>query len=205
VATTPQAAGPTTGKCPVKLVIVSGKKYGMRGGYPAHHTGPGINGELALILVEAANHSLASSTWKSYSSVWAQMGKIAGVTGVSFSYPMTTHMVRTLAAALLQRVLKSGMILGYMAAIRTAHILRGLEAPALEDKVIKAAIKGLRNRESLVDDKPRAVMTIKLLAKAQAKLKLLKTSAEADMVNNVLPLPGKHARQRDTGHSQGQV
>ena len=26
---------PTTGKCPVKLVVVSGKKYGMRGGYSA--------------------------------------------------------------------------------------------------------------------------------------------------------------------------
>jgi hypothetical protein len=41
VATT---AAPTTGKCPVKLVVVSGKKYSMRGGYSAHHTGQGSSG-----------------------------------------------------------------------------------------------------------------------------------------------------------------
>jgi hypothetical protein len=117
--------------------------------------------------VEAANHSLTSSTWKSYSSVWARMGKISGETGVNFSYPMSVNMVRTLTAALIQRGLKSGTILSYMAAIRQAHILRGLEAPALDDKVIKAAVKGVKNRKSLIDDKPRAVMTIKLLAQAK--------------------------------------
>jgi hypothetical protein len=62
VATT---AATTTGKCAIKLVVVSGMKYSMRGGYSAHHTGPGVDGELTRILVEAANHSLASSTWKS--------------------------------------------------------------------------------------------------------------------------------------------
>jgi hypothetical protein len=112
VATT---AAPTTGKSPVKLVVVSGKKFGTRGGYNAHHSGPGIKGELAKILVEAANHSLASTTWKSYSSIWAQMGRISGQTGVNFLYPMTVNMVSTLTAALIQRGLNSGMILSYMA------------------------------------------------------------------------------------------
>jgi hypothetical protein len=59
------AAAQTPGKCPAKLVAVSGKKYSMGGGFSAHHTGPGIDVELAKILVEAANFSLAGSTWKS--------------------------------------------------------------------------------------------------------------------------------------------
>ena len=87
---------------------------------------------------------------------------------------MSVNMVRTLTTALIQRGLKSGTILSYMAAIRQAHILRGLELPALDDKVIKAALKGVKNRDSLIGDKPRAVMTIKLLAQARAKFKLLK-------------------------------
>jgi hypothetical protein len=37
----------------------------MQGGFSVHHTGLGIDGELAKILVEAANFSLARSTWKS--------------------------------------------------------------------------------------------------------------------------------------------
>ena len=40
-----------------------------------------------------------------------------------------------------------------------------------------AAINGVKNRESLVDDRPRAVMTIELLIQAWAKLKLLHMSA----------------------------
>ena len=171
-------AASTTGKCASKLIVVSGLKYSMRGGYSAHHTGPGVDGELTRVLVEAANHSLASSTWKSYSSVWARMGRISGETGVRFSYPMSVNMVRTLTAALIQRGLKSGTILSYMAAVRQAHILRGLECPALEDKVVKAALKGIKNRESLTGDKPRAVMTIKLLAMIRAKLKTIKITAD---------------------------
>ena len=106
------------------------------------------------------------------------MGKISAETGICFSYPMTTPMVRTLTAALIQRGLQSGTILGYMSAIRTGHLLRGLEAPALADGVIKAAIKGVKNWESLVDDRPRAVMTIELLSRARATLKLLHMSAD---------------------------
>ena len=52
------AAALTPGKCPAKLVAISGEKYSMRGGYSAHHTGPVIDGQLAKILVEAANFSL---------------------------------------------------------------------------------------------------------------------------------------------------
>ena len=63
-----------------KLLSVSSKKYSQRGGYSAKLVGPGLQPGLATALVEAANFSLASSTWRSYSSVWRQVGRIAAET-----------------------------------------------------------------------------------------------------------------------------
>ena len=121
-------------------------------------------------LVEAANHLLANSPLKSYASVWNRMTGISRETGVRFKYPMDNMMVQTLVAALIKRGLKAGTILSYMSAIRQGHLLRGLTAPALSDTMVQAAIKGLKNKESLVET-PRAVMTLQLLAKARDKLK----------------------------------
>ena len=67
--------------------------------------------------------------------------------------------------------------MSYMTAIRHAHFLRGLEAPALADSIVKVALKGLKNQEAL-NETPRAVMTLKLLTKARDKLKSLRMSAE---------------------------
>ena len=63
----------STGKKPVKPVSVSGRKYSQRGGYSSKVVGPGLQPKLAAALVEAANFSLASSTWRSYASVWRKV------------------------------------------------------------------------------------------------------------------------------------
>ena len=54
--------------------------------------------------------------------------------------------------------------------------MRGLTAPALSDTMVQAAIKGLKNRESLVETL-RAVMTLQLLNQTRDKLKMLKIPA----------------------------
>ena len=54
--------------------------------------------------------------------------------------------------------------------------MRGLEAPALTEGSIQAALKGLRNRESLGEDSPRAVMTRQLMRQAKLALKNLRCS-----------------------------
>jgi hypothetical protein len=73
----PAAPVTSTGKKLMKPLSVGGKKYNQRGGYSAKIVGPGLQPGLAAALVEAANFSLASSTWRSYSSVWRQVGKVA--------------------------------------------------------------------------------------------------------------------------------
>ena len=58
-----------------KLTPVSGLKYSMRGGFMngQKYFGTGVTPVLAKVLVEAANHSLATNTWKSYASVWNRL------------------------------------------------------------------------------------------------------------------------------------
>ena len=64
-----------------------------------------------------------------------------------------------------------------MSVIRQGHLLKGLTAPALSDTMVQAAIKGLKNRESLAET-PRAVMTLQLLKQARNKLNMLKMTAD---------------------------
>ena len=59
-----------------KLVKVSGLKYSFRGGYGKECISPKLSSKLATVLVEAANHSLASSTWKQYNAVFERLKKI---------------------------------------------------------------------------------------------------------------------------------
>ena len=148
-------------------VTVSGLKYSMRGGYTSRMIGPGIQPSCAQALVDAANHSLATST---YSSIWKQVGRMAQESGVTYKLPMTTEMVRGLVGALIKKGRKSGTILSYMASLKKAHQVEGLKSDALEDWVVKAALKGLMNKESL---KPvvRPVMTLEKLARVRLNLK----------------------------------
>ena len=166
----PTPPGVSTGKIPI---AVSGSKYSMRGGFSIKHLGPGLQPELASALVGAANHSLASSTWRSYSSVWRMVGKIARETGLTFRFPLTMAMVRNLVGLLIKRGMKSSTVLSYMASLKQAHRLRGLDTSSMEDVVVKAAVRGMKNRESLTPLR-RPVMTLEKLGIARINLMKLK-------------------------------
>jgi hypothetical protein len=131
-----------------------------------------------MLLVNAANHSLCTSTWNNYTSVWKRLVKITRETGVNFSYPMSTLMVQTLVAHLIRSGLKSSTIMSYLSAVRQGHVIRGMEAPALSETVVKAALKGLKNIEVIRNDAPRAVMTLELLKKARENLRGMRMSGE---------------------------
>ena len=62
---------------------------------------------------------------------------------------MTTVMVRTLLGALIQNGLKSGTVISYMSSVKRAHKLRGVETSALDDEVVRAAIKEMTNKEAM--------------------------------------------------------
>ena len=75
-----------------KLTLVSGLNYSMWGGFMhgQKYFGTGLTPVLAKVLVEAANHSLATSTWKSYASVWNRISSISKETGSDSGTPWTT-------------------------------------------------------------------------------------------------------------------
>jgi hypothetical protein len=89
---------------------------------------------------------------------------------------MSTTMVRTLVGALIKNGLKSGTIISYMCSVKRAHKLKGADASALEDEVVRAAIKGMRNREAMIPV-ARAVISLKKMSEAHKNLRKLKISS----------------------------
>ena len=89
----------------------------MRGGYGRGNLSPKLNTKLAQVLVEAANHSLATSTWSNYHSVWKRLTKITRETGIAFHFPMTGLMCQTIVSWFMSRGLRPATILSYMAAV----------------------------------------------------------------------------------------
>ena len=71
------------------------------------------------VLVEAANHSLATSTWKQYQTVWARLKKITRNTGVVFCLPMSALMVHTFTAYFLAKGLRAQVMQGQLMSYRT--------------------------------------------------------------------------------------
>ena len=72
-------------------------------------------------------------------------------------------------------VLKSGTVILYLSSVKIAHKLRGADTSALEDEVVRAAIKGMRNKEAMAPV-ARAVISLKKISEAHTNLKKLKIS-----------------------------
>ena len=57
---------------------------------------PALKGKYRDVLAQAANSSLASRTWSSYSTVYKQLPTISEETGVEMEFPMTSSMVQAI-------------------------------------------------------------------------------------------------------------
>ena len=74
---------------------------------------------------------------------------------------------------MIRKNLKAFTILSYLSSVKKSHEVKGLDASALSDRVVLAAIKGTKNRESMVPEK-RVVMTLENLATARINLRKMK-------------------------------
>ena len=142
------ASTATTGRTLPKIVTTA--KYNVRpeGGYNAQSMSPALKGKYKEVLAQAANSSLASKTWSSYSTVLKQLPHIAEATGVRMDFPMTAGMIQAVLAYYLDKGLKSATIQGYLASLRNIHQVKGLACPALDDKLVQTILKGAKNLES---------------------------------------------------------
>ena len=84
---------------------------------------------------------------------------------------MDMVMVHTIVGYFLAKGLKGNTVLTYMAAVRQAHAIRGLDCACLSDNFVKAALRGQVNKESLAEKAPRAVATVKLMRQLRDNLK----------------------------------
>ena len=95
-----------------------------------------LKGKYKEVLAQAANSSLASKTWSSYSTVLKQLPQISEETGVRMGFPMTSSMIQAVIGYYLAKGLKSSTIQGYLASIKNIYQVRGLKCPALEEKLV---------------------------------------------------------------------
>ena len=117
-------------------------------------------------LISTANHSLATNTWRSYTSVVNKLKKISLETGVEISFPLNKDMIQVILGFLLTQGLKASTIQGYMSSLKHAHMTRGLSNPLLEDGFIQQVLKGAKNRDSLEEAEAKAVVTIPIMGKS---------------------------------------
>ena len=165
-----RASAANTGK--IKPRIVGNLKYDAnpRGGYSVNSMSPGIKTKYKDVLVKAANSSLATKTWSSYSTVYNQLPVISAETGVVLSFPMSHSMIQAIIGFYLVKGLRTSTIQGYLASIRNLHQVRGLRCPALDEKLTLTIMKGARNMESLVETESRGVVTVQTLRQLRKKL-----------------------------------
>ena len=155
-----------------KVLRVSGKKYGLKGGFKAEFLGNMISPHVARILTEAANHSLAFNTWRSYESCWNQLGKIQQKMGLIINFPLTKVMVLAIIAYHMEKGLKGNTIKTYLGALKMAHLVRGVKTEALDDAFVKACITGAINKDALKPKEPEAVMTVAKMREIRNWLKI---------------------------------
>jgi hypothetical protein len=84
---------------------------------------------------------------------------------------MNNEMVQAIISFYLVRCLKASTIQGYLASVRNGHHVRGMECPALDQKLVQTILKGAKNMESLKKSEPHGVVTIRIMKKLWMKLK----------------------------------
>jgi hypothetical protein len=116
----------------------------------------GLPLSLVLPLVEAANHSLAATSWTSYGTAERHITRVEKATGIKMSFPFTIKCTLAYVGFLLApkqeggRGIQGKSVEKYLSAIRLAHMQRGHFSPWIRPEVIQQITRGACNRDQLV-------------------------------------------------------
>ena len=128
-------------------------------------------------LVEAANHSLSKNTWSSYSTVRKHLKSCQNDLDIRFSFLMSTNQVLVFTAWLCNRGLAATTINSYLSGLRTIHLTKGIDQPALRPAIISAVIQGRNHLDTIkrrLTAKPvRLPITVNVFETAEGYLKQL--------------------------------
>ena len=118
-------------------------KYGPHGMYHADSfANTGLSLTWCNYLAEAANHSLSKQTWSSYATVRRHLERCQKDMSIGFSFPMNSNQILIFTAWLCKRGLKGDTINYYLSGLRTIHLTKGIDQPALRPAVVAAVIQG---------------------------------------------------------------
>ena len=122
--------------------------------------------------MQAANHSLAKTTWKSYQTAENHIKKCEKYTGIKLRFPFGNRETLTYIGWLLTvRKVSAGTVEKYLSGIRLAHLKAGFSVPALKPEVVKAIIDGKAQSEKI---EARLSQKAERLAVTPSTLKLLR-------------------------------
>ena len=123
-------------------------------------------------LINAANHSLALGTWKSYKSAEKHILRLEKDTGIKLRLPFGTAETLMYIGWLKDtRKVSVGTIEKYLAGIRLLHLKEGHNVPALRPDIVKSVLVGLEQQENI---EKRLSGKAERLAVTTSVLKLIK-------------------------------
>ena len=129
------------------------QKHSGEGGFDeSTFLGLGVPAYLIPSLVEAGNHALAASSWKTYETVDRHLEACEMEIGRPLNFPLSMGDVLTWVAWLINsRGVKAKTIQVYLAGLRMAHFKRGYFNVNLQNDIVKHILVGLKQRDLNAD------------------------------------------------------
>ena len=127
------------------------QKYSAQGGFSIksfekYKLPPSI----VTTLINAANHSLALGTWKSYKTAEQHILRLEKDTGVKMRMPFGTKETLVYIGWLKDaRKVAAATIEKYLSGIRMLHLKQGYNVPALRPDIVKTVLVGLEQQENV--------------------------------------------------------
>lgn len=128
---------------PTRMTV--SEKFGNKGMFTTSSLS-NIPNEIADILINAANFSLASSTWSTYRSSINRLNDCSGETGIDMTLPLSESQVSLFVGYLLKENLSASTVESYLSGLRQAHIAAGLSCDTLKSDFIKQVLRGRKNQ-----------------------------------------------------------
>ena len=133
----------------------------VRGGYTAQSfANYRLPASIVAAIVDAANLSLAKTTWSSYRTAENHIKRCEADLGIKISFPMEPWMIIGYVGWLIRfRGVSAASISQYLTALRVVHLKFGVFPPNLRPDIVKTIIKGRANSEVSKKQVPRLAMT----------------------------------------------
>lgn len=132
--------------------------------------------DMKTTLAMLANHSLASRTWSTYKTVQNHLTRCQQETNIRIDFPMNTTAVLVFTHWLFSsRSLSATTVNTYIAGLRTLHLVKGFEVPALRPPIIQQVIEGRRHIDHIiarVENKPKRLpVTLNIMKLLKIEIK----------------------------------